>query len=88
MNQGDNLFTDRDLVLKDMSDEARTVPVAIPMALEMYSALPDGGVSSAPQTVTDVLGKRVVIRGRFEEGVLKGRGTTDLLKVEEVRIIP
>jgi M6 family metalloprotease-like protein len=85
-NEGTNFFTDRRLVVTGEGSTGGKIMVTAPAPLEIRR--PPVGSRSAhePQTLPDILGKKVIVRGRMQRELLKGEGLTDVLVIEELKI--
>ena len=84
-NEGTNYFTDRKLVVTGQGEQGGEIAVTVPAPLETAR----GGTSSdeaSPEALSDILGKRVVLRGRVHKEMQKGVGLTDVLVVEELEV--
>lgn len=85
-NQGSNYFTDRKLVVtgEGGANVGGEVIVTVPAPLEM-----PGAESTPPSadTLSDLLDKKVILRGKLQKQVQKGVGLTDVFVVEEVQIV-
>jgi hypothetical protein len=84
-NQGTNYFTDLQVVLKDGRGPGQGVIVQPWLPIELPPS-PAGAKSSRP-TLSDYLGKRVVLDGVLTDGFVNGVGTTKVLRVDGVRIV-
>ena len=94
-NQGSNYFTDRKLVVTGQGGAASggEVVVTLPAPLEVEEPLgasPADGTGDSrsledPDTLADLLNKKVILRGKLEKQVQQGMGLTDVFVVEEVQ---
>lgn len=85
-NEGTNYFIDRTLVLKSEDGQASQMIVTAPAALEAVRT-PSTAASAGPETLSDLLGKKVLLRGRVQRELQKGAGLTDVLVVEEYEVV-
>jgi M6 family metalloprotease-like protein len=84
VNEGTNFFTDRKLVVKGEAGGGE-IPVTAPVPLETAGAATAG--ATAPQDLSDILGKKVLVRGRVQKEMQKGTGLTDVLVIEEFEVV-
>jgi hypothetical protein len=88
VNKGTNYFTDQQFVLRDPDTGAEIyIRPWLPLSV---GPVPGGQRSSTEETPgvqSDFLGKKVILKGHFSKGQLKGIGTVDLLTVDEAEII-
>ncbi|MGR3514346.1 MAG: M6 family metalloprotease domain-containing protein [Paracoccaceae bacterium] len=77
-NVGTNFFTDRDLVLRNAAGEL--IPVTPPALLGVAPS----DNASAPETLSDLLGREVVVSGKVLREPQKNRGITDYLQIEQI----
>ncbi len=87
INEGTNYFTDRQLVVKGLGPTDGTIMVTAPAPLEMAPD-PDGSRSpSEHQELSDILDKKVVVRGMVQKSRQKGIGLTDVLVIKEIEVL-
>ncbi len=84
-NEGTNYFTDRKLVVK--GQEGGEIIVTTPVPLESMAAGARSAGATRPRDLSDILGKKVVVRGRVQKEMQKGTGLTDVLVIEEFEVI-
>jgi hypothetical protein len=84
-NSGNNFFTDLRVVLKDNKDAAAGVLVQPWLPLEVPPGPNSGGPSV--KTLSDYLGRKVVITGVLTDGVVKNVGATKVLRVDSARVV-
>jgi|SRR4051812_11179681 len=81
-NAGKNYFTDRRVVLRDPSSGPTTVVVTgMPLT---ETPTPNSSELRRPTTLSDYLGKEVVISGNYADAFVKGIGKTKVLKAEKI----
>ena len=85
-NEGTNYFTDRQLVVKGEGAAGGAIAVTAPVPLETAGA-PATAAATAPQDLSDILGKKVLVRGRVHKEMQKGTGLTDVLVIEEFEVV-
>jgi M6 family metalloprotease-like protein len=78
-NVGSNYFTDRRIVIEGVEPNGGQLAVSPPAVLESLGP-------NAPNQLDDLLGKTIILRGHLERSVLKGRGQSDVLIVDEYQI--
>lgn len=86
-NEGTNYFTDRKLVVKGEGPSGGEVLVTSPVPLESIAAPSTTSRAAGPKDLSDILGKKVLLRGRMQKEMQKGTGLTDVLVVEEFEIV-
>lgn len=82
VNEGTNYFTDRALVVRGEGEEGGSIAVTAGFPLESAP-----GAESAPLDLSDVLGKRVVLRGRLQQQRQPGGEVVEVLVVEEIEVV-
>lgn len=84
-NQGSNYFSDRKLVVTGQggADSGGEIIVTLPAPLEM--AAPSNGNVPDANTLSGLLNKNVILRGKLERKLQKGLGLTDVFVVDEVQ---
>ena len=85
-NEGTNYFTDRKLVVKGEGEAGGAIAVTAPVPLETAGAAATTA-AAAPQDLSDILGKKVLVRGRVHKEMQKGTGLTDVLVIEEFEVV-
>jgi hypothetical protein len=86
VNQGTNYFTDLKVVLKDGKDRSETGVRVQPWLPTELPPLPSGNRSSRP-TLSDYLGKRIVVEGVLTDSAAENGGTAKILRVDKARIV-
>jgi hypothetical protein len=96
INEGNNYFTDRRLVVKGEGPEGGEILVTTPLPLETAlpatapgaptAAVAPQDPTAAPRDLSDVLGKKVLVRGHVQRAMQKGVGMTDVLVIEELEL--
>ncbi len=81
-NLGTNYFTDRKLVL--VGADGSSFAVEVPMALEVPNG--PGGGEPGPATLSDVLGKEVVVRGKLTLAPTTLDNLSRALRIEELQV--
>jgi M6 family metalloprotease-like protein len=84
-NEGTNYFADRRLVVTGEGTAGGKVVVTSPVPLETIA--PPSTAAAGAQDLSDILGKKVLIRGRLQKEMQKGTGLTDVLVVEEFEVV-
>ncbi|RWQ31001.1 MAG: M6 family metalloprotease domain-containing protein [Mesorhizobium sp.] len=82
-NRGTNYFTDRDLVVTGAGGEISVVSPA-----PLKSAQPDSfGSADGREDLSDLLDKKILLRGHLERQIQKGKGLTNVLVIEEYQLV-
>jgi hypothetical protein len=85
VNQGTNYFTDLQVILKD-GDEKSAGGVRVQPWLPTELP-PRRSGSKSPATLSDYLGKRVVLEGVLTDGAGQDGRSTKVLRVNRARIV-
>jgi hypothetical protein len=84
-NSGTNYFTDLRVILKDHKDSSEGVLVQPWLPVEVPPNAKSG--DTAAPTLSDYIGKKVVIKGVLTDGVVRKVGPTKVLRVDSARIV-
>jgi M6 family metalloprotease-like protein len=82
-NRGKNYFTDRDLVITGPGGELSVVP-PLPMTISKSQDTPS---TITPENLSDLLDRKILLRGHLEQQVQKGKGLNNVLVIEEYQIV-
>jgi M6 family metalloprotease-like protein len=80
-NKGTNYFTDRQLVISGEGGGELAVSAPAPL-----STAQSGTGTGTPENLSDLLDKKVLLRGRLERELRKGEGLTEVFVVEEYQV--
>jgi M6 family metalloprotease-like protein len=86
-NKGTNFFTDRRLVISGENGAGGELTVSAPVPLTT-SPQPSAAAAPAdqPTNLSDLLNKKVFLRGEIQRQMQKGQGPTDVLVVKEFKL--
>ena len=86
-NKGSNYFTDRQLVVAGEGSAGAELPVASPAPLEVPPGASEPSPDQKPHpNLSDLVGKKVLLRGRLQRETVKGKGLTDVFVVDEFKV--
>ncbi|WP_114431313.1 M6 family metalloprotease domain-containing protein [Phyllobacterium bourgognense] len=86
-NKGSNYFTDRQLVVTGEGSAGTELPVTSPAPLEVQPGASEPSPDQKPHpNLSDLVGKKVLLRGRLQRETVKGKGLTDVFVVDEFKV--